>query len=88
MKRIEECCPEDLNGVKVYLLDENALGDNIADEKDKKFPKTITTQQAKAVVKELYNKKNRKYPELKGINIKIRVVDLKKGVIKNQINNG
>ena len=103
MKGIEEICPEDLNEDEIYQLVEDALGDDITDEKDKRSPTTITKEQAKAVAKILHNKINkkkdeeddksgeidiRKYPELKGVNIKIGVVDLTKEVIKNQIYNG
>ena len=103
MKGIEEVCPEDLNEDEIYQLVEDALGDDITDEKDKQSPTTITTKQAKTVAKILYNKLNKKsneedeksgefdikkYPELKGVNIKIGVVDLTKEVIKNQIYKG
>ena len=33
LKGIEECCPEDLSEVGVYLLVEDALNDDITDEK-------------------------------------------------------
>ena len=66
MKGIEECCPEDLNEVvEIYQLVEDALGDDIIKEKDKKFSTIVTTQQAKAFAKILHNKINKKkYEEI------------------------
>ena len=103
MKGIEECFSEDLNEDEVYQLVEDALGDNITDDKKKQSPSTITTEQAKAVAKIIHNKISnkssdeddkdgeidlKKYPELKGANIQIGVTDLTKDVIRNIMFNG
>ena len=60
MKGIEECSQEDLNPVEIYQLIEDALGNDITDEKDKQSPTIITKQQTKAVTKKLNNKLNKK----------------------------
>jgi hypothetical protein len=98
MKGIEECFSEDLNEDEILQLVEDALGDNINYDNSVQIPGTITSNQAKAVAGILYKKINKKdkdeddksgdidlkkYPELKGVNIKIGVSDLTKDVIKN-----
>jgi len=103
MKGIEECFSEDLNEDEILQLVEDALGDNINYDNSVQIPGTITSNQAKAVAGILYKKINKKdkdeddksgdidlkkYPELKGVNIKIGVSDLTKDVIKNIMFNG
>jgi len=97
MKGIEECFSEDLDEDEVLQLVEDALGENIIDDKREQIPGTITSDQAKAIASILYKKINKnndedeksgdidlkKYPELKGVNIKIGVTDFTRDVIKN-----
>ena len=98
MKGIEECFSEDLDESEILKIVEDALGDNINYDNSVQIPGTITAKQAKAVAGILYKKINKKgkdeddksgdidlkkYPELKGVNIKIGVSDLTKDVIKN-----
>ena len=103
MKGIEECFSEDLNEDEVFQLVEDALGENIVEDKKDQIPGTLTPDQAKAVAKIIHNKINKKskdedekngvidinnYPELKGVNIEIGVTDLTKDVIRNFLFNG
>ena len=98
MQGIEECFSEDLNEDEVYELVEEALGENIIDDKNFQYPGSITSKQAKAIAKILYEKINKKdgdeddkneeidiknYPQLKGVNVKIGVTQLTKDVIKD-----
>ena len=97
MKGIEEFF-EDLNENEIFQLVEEAIGEYIIDYDGEYIPGTITTKQAKAIAKILYEKLNRKnsdeddksgdidlkrHPELKGLNIKIGVSEFTKDVIKD-----
>ena len=103
MKGIEECFSEDLNEDEVLQLVEDALGENIIEDKKDQIPGTLTPDQARAVAKIIHKKINKKskdedekngiiditnYPELKGVNIEIGVTDLTKDVIRNFLFNG
>ena len=103
MKGIEECFSEDLNEEEILQLVEDALGENINYDNSVNIPGTISLKQAKAISTILYKKINRnrndeddksgdidlkKYPELKGVNIKIGVSELTRDVIKNIMFNG
>jgi len=103
MKGIEECFSEDLNEDEVLQLVEDALGENIVEDKKDQIPGTLTPDQARAVAKIIHKKINKKskdedekngvidiknYPELKGVNIEIGVTDLTKDVIRNFLFNG
>ena len=103
MKEIEECFSEDINQDEILALVEDALGDNIVEDENQKYPGTITSKQARAVANILYNKLNKNkneeddkngeidlknYKELKGVNIKIGVTNLTREVIKKYIYNG
>lgn len=103
MKGIEECFPEDLDEDEMLQLVEDALGDNIIDDKREQIPGTVTSEQAKAIAHILYKKVNKnsdeedeksgeidlkKYPELKDVNIKIGVSEFNRDVIKNIMFNG
>ena len=103
MKGIEECFSEDLNEDEILQLVEDALGENINYDNSVNIPGTITLEQAKAISGILYKKINKnkndeddksgdidlkKYPELKGVNIKIGVSELTRDVIKNIMFNG
>ena len=103
MKGIEECFSEDLNEDEVFQLVEDALGENIIEDKKDQIPGTLTPDQARAVAKIIHKKINKKskdedekngiiditnYPELKGVNIEIGVTDLTKDVIRNFLFNG
>ena len=103
MKGIEECFSEDLNEDDVLKLVEDALGENIIEDKKDQIPGTLTPEQARAVAKIIHKKINKSskdeddkngvidiknYPELKGVNIEIGVTDLTKDVIRNFLFNG
>ena len=103
MKGIEECFSEDLNEDEIFQLVEDALGENINYDNSVNIPGTISLKQAKAISGILYKKINKnkndeddksgdidlkKYPELKGVNIKIGVSELTRDVIKNIMFNG
>jgi hypothetical protein len=103
MKGIEDYFSEDLSKDEILQLVEDALGDNILDYDGEYIPGTITSKQARAIANILYEKLNRKnndedeksrdidlkrYPELKGVNIKIGVSELTKDVIKDMMFNG
>ena len=103
MKGIEDYFSEDLSKDEILQLVEDALGDNILDYDGEYIPGTITSKQARAIANILYEKLNRKnndedeksrdidlkrYPELKGVNIKIGVSELTKDVIKDIMYNG
>ena len=103
MKGIEECFSEDLNEEEIFQLVEDALGENINYDNSVNIPGTISLKQAKAISGILYKKINKnkndeddksgdidlkKYPELKGVNIKIGVSELTRDVIKNIMFNG
>ena len=98
MKGIREYIPEDLDEDDILIMVEEALGENINFEDEEEIPGTITYKQAKAIASLLYakiNKKNddeddkdgeidiKRYPELKGLNVKIGVGDLTKDVVRN-----
>ncbi len=102
MKGIEEFF-EDLNENEIFQLVEDALEEYIIDYDGEYIPGTVTTKQAKAIAKILYEKLNRKnsdeddksgdidlkrHPELKGLNIKIGVSEFTKDVIKDIMFNG
>lgn len=102
MKGIEEFF-EDLNENEIFQLVEDALEEYIIDYDGEYIPGTVTTKQAKAIAKILYEKLNRKNsdeddksgdidlkrnPELKGLNIKIGVSEFTKDVIKDIMFNG
>ena len=103
MKGIEECFSEDLNEDEILQLVEDALGENIIENKKDQIPGTLTPDQARAVARIIHKKINKKskdedekngvidiknYPELKGVNIEIGVTDLTKDVIRNFLFNG
>ena len=103
MKGIEECFSEDLNEDEILQLVEDALGENIIENKKDQIPGTLTPDQARAVARIIHKKINKKskdedekngvidiknYPELKGVNIEIGVTDLTKEVIRNFLFNG
>lgn len=103
MKGIEECFSEDLNEDEILQLVEDALGENIIEDKKEQIPGTITSEQARAVAKIIHKKINKNskdeddkngvidiknYPELKGVNIEIGVTNLTKDVIRNFLFNG
>ena len=103
MKGIEECFSEDLNEDEVLQLVEDALGENIVEDKKDQIPGTLTPEQARAVAKIIHKKINKNskdeddkngvidlknYPELKGVNIEIGVTNLTKDVIRNFLFNG
>ena len=98
MKGIREYIPEDLDEDDILIMVEEALGEQINFEGEEEIPGTITYNQVKAIASLLYakiNKKNddedekdgeidiKRYPELKGVNIKIGVGDLTKEVVRN-----
>lgn len=100
MQGIEDFFPEDVTLEDLYQIVEESIKENIIDDKIKTDdPKAITRKQAKVIAKVLYDKikkgKNdnkgdidiKKYPELKGKNIKISVRKFTKEVVKEYIYN-
>ena len=96
MKGIENFLPEDINEDQVYQLIEESLKESIQEEKKdkKREPGTITKKQAKVIASIIYDriKKGKtedinvnKYPELKGLDIKIGITKLTKDVVKDYI---
>ena len=96
MKGIENFLPEDINEDQVYQLIEESLKESIEEEKKgkKREPGTITKKQAKVIASIIYDriKKGKteeininKYPELKGLDIKIGITKLTKDVVKDYI---
>ncbi len=96
MKGIENFLPEDINEDQVYQLIEESLKESIEEEKKgkKREPGTITKKQAKVIASIIYDriKKGKteeinvkKYPELKGLDIKIGITRLTKDVVKDYI---
>lgn len=95
MKGIENFLPEDINEDQVYELIEASLKESIQEEKKgKREPGTITPKQAKVISSIIYDriKKGKtedinikKYPELKGLDIKIGIQKLTKDVVKDYI---
>jgi hypothetical protein len=103
MKGIREYISEDLDEDDILIMVEEALGENINFEDEEEIPGTITYNQAKAIASLLYAKINKKdddedekdgeidikrYPELKGVNVKIGVGDLTKDVVRNMMFRG
>jgi len=89
MKGVEEYIPEELNQEEIYQLVENALNENISENESKG---KVTKKQIKAISEILYNKINKKgetdiskYPELKGVKVKIGVGKLTKDIIKDMM---
>ena len=96
MQNVEECFSEDLDEKDYLEMVKDALGENIVDDEKNQTPGTINTNQAIAIAKILYDKINKKndeidfekYPELKGVKVKIEAGNLTKSVVKNVIYNG
>ena len=96
MKGVEEYIPEELNEDEILTLVEDAIHGNKVEgegkEKENEMAK-ITTEQAKAISKILYNKIHKKeihmkdFPELKGLKVKIAVEKLTKDVIRKMMFN-
>lgn len=96
MKGVEEYIPEELNEDDILNLVEDAIHGNKVEgeekEKNNDLAK-ITTEQAKAISKILYNKIHKKevhmkdFPELKGMKVKIAVEKLTKDVIRKMMFN-
>ena len=101
MQGIEDYFPEDIAEDDLYQMVEESLKDNIIDEEKtiSDNPKAITKKQVKVITSILYDRikkgKNdnkgeidiKKYPELKGKNIKIGVRQFTKDVVKEYIYN-
>ena len=101
MQGIEDYFPEDIAEDDLYQMVEESLKDNIIDEEktNSDNPKAITKKQVKVITSILYDRikkgKNdnkgeidiKKYPELKGKNIKIGVRKFTKDVVKEYIYN-
>lgn len=101
MQGIEDYFPEDIAEDDLYQMVEESLKDNIIDEEktNSDNPKAITKKQVKVITSILYDRikkgKNdnkgeidiKKYPELKGKNIKIGVRQFTKDVVKEYIYN-
>ena len=101
MQGIEDYFPEDIAEDDLYQMVEESLKDNIIDEEktNSDNPKAITKKQVKVITSILYDRikkgKNdnkgeidiKKYPELKGKNIKIDVRKFTKDVVKEYIYN-
>ena len=96
MKGVEEYIPEELSEDDILNLVEDAIHGNKVEgdkkEKENELAK-ITTEQAKAISKILYNKIHKKevnmkdFPELKGIKVRIAVEKLTKDVIRKMMFN-
>jgi len=95
MQGMDDCFTEDLTEEDVYKLVTDALNDKIIDDESKQEPGTINSKQAKAIANILYNKINKKdndnkinlkkYPELKGVNLKVGVEAFTKDVVKKMM---
>jgi len=95
MQGMDDCFTEDLTEEDVYKLVTDALNDKIIDDESKQEPGTINSKQAKAIANILYNKINKKdndnkinlkkYPELKGVNLKVGVEAFTKNVVKKMM---
>jgi hypothetical protein len=95
MQGMDDCFTEDLTEEDVYKLVTDALNDKIIDDESSQEPGTINSKQAKAIANILYNKINKKdndnkinlkkYPELKGVNVKIGVEKFTKDVVKKMM---
>jgi hypothetical protein len=95
MQGMDDCFTEDLTEEDVYKLVTDALNDKIIDDEKEQEPGTINSKQAKAIANILYNKINKKdndnkinlkkYPELKGVNVKIGVEKFTKDVGKKMM---
>ena len=95
MQGMDDCFTEDLTEEDVYKLVTDALNDKIIDDESNQEPGTINSKQAKAIANILYNKINKKdndnkinlkkYPELKGVNVKIGVEKFTKDVVKKMM---
>ena len=102
LQGIEECFSEDLDEDDILQLVGDALADHIIEGCDEQIPGTVTFDQVRIIAKILYKKINKnngedekdgeinmkKYPELKGLNIRIGVTQLTKDVIKKMMFNG
>ena len=102
LQGIEECFSEDLDEDDILQLVGDALADHIIEECDEQIPGTVTFDQVRIIAKILYKKINKnndedekngeinmkKYPELKGLNIRIGVSQLTKDVIKKMMFSG
>ena len=92
---MDDCFTEDLTEEDVYKLVTDALNDKIIDDENNQEPGTINSKQAKAIANILYNKINKKdndnkinlkkYPELKGVNVKVGVEKFTKDVVKKMM---
>lgn len=94
MKGVEEYIPEELNEDDILNLVEDAIhGNRVEGEEKENDIAKITTEQAKAISKILYNKIHKKevrmkdFPELKGLKVKIAVEKLTKDVIRKMMFN-
>ena len=90
LQGIEECFSEDLDEDDILQLVGDALADHIIEGCDEQIPGTVTFDQVRVIAKILYKKINKnndedekngeinmkKYPELKGLNIRIGVSQL------------
>ena len=95
MQGMDDCFTEDLTEEDVYKLVTDALNDKIIDDEGEQEPGTINSKQAKAIANILYNKINKKdndnkinlkkYPELKGVNVKVGVEKFTKDVVKKMM---
>ena len=102
LQGIEECFSEDLDEDDILQLVGDALADHIIEGCDEQIPGTVTFDQVRVIAKILYKKINKnndedekngeinmkKYPELKGLNIRIGVSQLTKDVIKKMMFSG
>jgi len=102
LQGIEECFSEDLDEDDILQLVGDALADHIIEGCDEQIPGTVTFDQVRIIAKILYKKINKnndedekngeinmkKYPELKGLNIRIGVSQLTKDVIKKMMFSG
>ena len=102
LQGIEECFSEDLDEDDILQLVGDALADHIIEGCDEQIPGTVTFDQVRIISKILYKKINKnndedekngeinmkKYPELKGLNIRIGVSQLTKDVIKKMMFSG
>ena len=102
LQGIEECFSEDLDEDDILQIVGDALADHIIEGCDEQIPGTVTFDQVRVIAKILYKKINKKddedekdgeinmkkYPELKGLNIRIGVSELTKDVIKKMMFSG